>query len=306
MNKVFVIGLSGNSYFLESDHLPKKGETIITSNFSEEVGGKGYNQAVILNSLGTDVFFLSSIGNDEGGEKCISDLRKRGINFDLIKKDDKTAFAYILKDKYGENIVTEYPGASLKLKVNDIIDYKERIEASDILSLQFEVPFSANLEAISIAKEKGVKIIINPAPYNSEYASLLQFADIITPNEGEARAIFNLDEDEDLELIASKMDELKIKEVIVTIGKNGALHFKDGIITKYETIKITPVDTTGAGDAFNAMLCYCLSNNYDIEKAIIYSNVCASLSTLYKGAINYKASLKEIEAILETLEESDD
>ena len=291
MNKVFVIGLSGNSYFLKSDHLPKKGETLITTDFSEEVGGKGYNQVVTLKKLGCDAFFLSSIGSDDGGKKCVLDLKERGINFSLLEKDDKTAFAYILRDKFGENVVLEYPGASLKLKVLDVLEYKEEIEASDVLSLQFEVPFSCNLEAISIAKEKGVKIVINPAPYNSEYKSLLQFADVITPNEVEAREIFNLSDDEPLDRILDKMEEEKLKEVIVTIGKNGAIHFKDGIMTKYETIKVKAIDTTGAGDSFNAMLCYALANNYEVEDAIIYSNICASLSTLYKGAINSDISL---------------
>lgn len=295
MNKVFVIGLSGNSYFLKSEYLPKRGETLITRDFSEEVGGKGYNQAVLLKKLGCDVFFLSSVGCDDGGKKCIEDLEERKINFSLLEKEDKTAFAYILRDKYGENIVLEYPGASLKLKVLDVLDYKEEIEASDVLSLQFEVPFSANLEAISIAKEKGVKIVINPAPYNKEYKSLLQFADVITPNEVEARQIFNLDDDDPLDKILDKMEEEKIKEVIVTIGKNGCLHFKDGIITKYETIKVKPIDTTGAGDSFNAMYCYALANDYDTEKAIIYSNICASLSTLYQGAINSDITIEKIE-----------
>ena len=298
MNKVFVIGLSGNSYFLESDHLPKKGETLITTSFHEEVGGKGYNQADVLKKLGSDVFFLSTIGNDEGGKKCVDDLNKRGINNALLVKDDKTAFAYIVKDNDGENIVTEYPGASRKLKVNDVLEYKEKIASSDVLSLQFEVPFSANLEAISIAKENNVKIVINPAPYNEEYLSLLQFADVITPNEIEARSIFKLSDDDSLEKILDKMEEAKIKEVIVTIGKNGALHFKDGIITKYETIKINPVDTTGAGDSFNAMLCYALSNNYEMEEAIIKSNICASISTLFKGAINADISLEKINNLL--------
>lgn len=295
MNKVFVIGLSGNSYFLKSDYLPKRGETLITRDFSEEVGGKGYNQAVLLKKLGCDVFFLSSVGCDDGGKKCIRDLEEREINYSLLEKEDKTAFAYILRDKFGENIVLEYPGASLKLKVLDVLDYKEEIEASDVLSLQFEVPFSANLEAISIAKEKGVKIVINPAPYNKEYKSLLQFADVITPNEIEARQIFNLDDNEPLDKILDKMEEEKIKEVIVTIGKNGCLHFKDGIITKYETIKVKPIDTTGAGDSFNAMYCYALANDYETEKAIIYSNVCASLSTLYQGAINSDITIEKIE-----------
>ena len=298
MNKVFVIGLSGNSYFLKSDYLPKKGETLITRDFTEEVGGKGYNQAVLLKKLGCDVFYLSSIGTDEGGKKCTDDLKARGINFSLLEKEDKTAFAYILRDKFGENIVLEYPGASLKLKVLDVLDYKEQIEASDVLSLQFEVPFSANLEAISIAKEKGVKIVINPAPYNSEYKSLLQFADVITPNEIEARQIFNLDDDEPLEKILEKMEDEKLKEVIVTIGKNGCLHFKDGIMTKYETIKVNPVDTTGAGDSFNAMYCYSLANNFEQDDAITYSNICASLSTLYPGAINSEITIDMIKEII--------
>ena len=299
--RVFIMGLVGESFFLETEQLPKKGETIKTTNYREEIGGKGYNQALVLNKLGHPNYFLSTIGNDSGAKLVVDDFKKSNLKGDLLVKEDKTAFAFILTDKSGENIVNLYQGASLKLKVEDVIEKTNLIKDSKILSLQFEVPFSANLEAIGIALNCGTKIIINPAPYNPEYVPLLQFASIITPNEGEARKIFDLKDNESLELINERMQERNIKEVIVTIGKNGAMHFKDGIITKYDTIKINPVDTTGAGDSFNAMLCYALANDFDIDKAIIYSNICASLSTLEKGTKANTISLEKIENIYNTI-----
>lgn len=296
-NNIFIIGLVGNSYFLDTKSLPKKGETIKTYNYREEIGGKGYNQALVLNRLNANYYFLSSIGDDGGGIKTKEDFNKEQLKGELLVKNDKTAFAFILTDKFGENIVNLYQGASLKLKVEDILDKKEMIENSKVLSLQFEIPFSCNLEAISIALEKNVKIIINPAPYNEEYLSLLQFASIITPNEIEARQIFKLSDTDPIEEISNRMKDMNIKEVIVTLGKKGAMHFKNGIITKYDTIKINPVDTTGAGDTFNAMLCYALANDFDIDKAIIYANISASLSTLEKGARGENITLERIENI---------
>ncbi len=298
MKRVFVIGLGGESLFLKVDHFHKIGETVQAQSLHSECGGKGYNQAVALQRFGANTIFLSAVGNDNNGDKCIKYLLDNNIDAKIIKKDLPTPLATILIDKNGENQVTVYNGAISLLNENDVDLYQKEISESDILLLQLEVPLNVNLRAMEIAKKNNVKVILNPAPAKLYSDELLQKADIITPNEEEARTIFKLNDNDDLEIIKDKMKKFNIKEVIVTIGSNGALHFKNGKCQHFPGVFAKTIDTTGAGDIFNAMLAYQLSMNKEIEEAIKYANVCASISTTKKGVMEAIPSIKEVEAII--------
>lgn len=293
MKKVFVIGLSGESIFLNVDHFHKLGETIHAESLETECGGKGYNQAVALKKFGADVTYLSSIGKDVYGDKCEKYLMDNGVKTIMIRKNLPTALATILTDKNSENQVTVYSGATVELSGKDVEEVEEKIKECDYLLLQLEVPLEANLKAVEIAKKHNVKIVINPAPAQNYTLELLQSADIITPNEEEAKTIFDLKE-EPLEKILDKMDEHKIKEVIVTIGKNGAMHFKNGNIDIIPSIKVEAIDTTGAGDTFNAMLVYQLSLGLDTKESIRWANVAAALSTTKRGVMKAIPNVDEI------------
>lgn len=293
MRKIFVVGLSGESIFLKVDHFHKLGETIHAQTLETECGGKGYNQAVALKKFGADVTYLSSIGKDVYGGKCEKYLMDNGVKPIMIRKNLPTALATILTDKNSENQVTVYSGATVELSGKDVEEVEEEIKECDYLLLQLEVPLEANLKAVEIAKKNNVKIVINPAPAQNYTLELLQSADIITPNEEEAKVIFDL-KDEPLEKIIDKMVEYKIKEVVVTIGKEGAMHFKDGIVEVIPSIKVNAIDTTGAGDTFNAMLVNKLSLGYDIKESIKWANIAAALSTTKRGVMNAIPTLDEI------------
>lgn len=294
-NKVTVIGLSGESIFLSVDEFHKMGETLHANSFNSEVGGKGYNQVLALKEFDCDVFFLSSIGSDFNGKNCEKFLNERNIKNLMVKKDIPTAIATILTNSKGDNQVTVYEGAVSLLNEEDVLLISEEIKTSKVLSLQLEVPLCANLQAAKIAKENNVKIIINPAPVINYSLELLQYADIITPNESEARKIFSLDENDDLEKIKEKIEDLKLNEVIVTLGEKGAVYFNKGETKYYSPLKVASVDTTGAGDIFNAMLVKMIALGKDVDEAIKYAIVASALSVTKKGVVNAIPLLSEIE-----------
>lgn len=298
MSKVFVIGLSGESIFLKVNHFHKPGETLHADSLNSECGGKGYNQAVALKKFGSNVSYLSSVGKDLYGDKCEKYLLEKGINAFMIKKDTPTALATILTNDLGDNQVTVFTGATNLLDEEDVLKVENEIASSNYLLLQLEVPLKANLKAVEIAKKNNVKIVINPAPAKNYTLEFLQSADIITPNEEEAKTIFNIN---NLEEIKEKMIELKIKEVIVTCGSEGALHFKNGNINKFPTLKVEAIDTTGAGDTFNAMLVYKLSNGYSVDESIKWANVAASLSATKRGVMEAIPSIDEIKKTCEKI-----
>jgi len=278
MAKISVIGICGNSIFMNVDHFHQKGETVSAESVFEEIGGKGFNQAVTCAKMGAEVSFLGAIGDDSDGEKCIEAAKEFGINgFFAVKSGIRTTFAVILTDKNGENKVTAYKSA--ELVEDDVISFEEEIKSSDILLLQHEVPKEANCLAVEIARKHNVRVILNPAPIRDIPESIAKSVFVVTPNEQENRAI----------------ETKRFKNVITTLGNKGCSINDETFI---KAMDVTPVDTTGAGDTFNGVLAVFLAEGKDLETAARYA-VCASgLSVTKKGVLNSIPTREQIERMI--------
>lgn len=275
MAKIAVIGICGNSIFMQVDHFHQKGETLVAERVYEEIGGKGINQAIACARMGAEVSFLAAIGDDKDGEMCRLAAKDNNINgFFAEKKGLKTTFAVILTDKNGENQVTGYRCA--ELSTEDVIAFSKEIASSDILLLQNEVPDDVNKTAVEIAKKHNVKVILNPAPIREIPDSIANNVFAVTPNEQEKQAI----------------DISRFANCITTLGKDGCSINGNTFI---KAIDVKAVDTTGAGDTFNGVLAVLLAEGKDLETACRYA-VCASgLSVTKSGVINSIPKRTDIE-----------
>ncbi len=275
MAKISVIGICGNSIFMNVDHFHEKGETLVAESVYEEIGGKGINQAVACARMGAEVSFLAAVGDDDDGRKCRLTARENGINgFFAVKEGMKTTFAVILTDKNGENQVTGFRSA--ELSVDDVISFEEEIVNSDILILQHEVPEEVNEVAVELANKHNVKIILNPAPIRPISQSVAESVFAVTPNEQEQKAI----------------DIDRFGNVITTLGSKGCSINNQKFI---KAIAVKPVDTTGAGDTFNGVLAVCLAEGKDIETACKYAVCGSGLSVTKSGVLNSIPTKNEIE-----------
>ena len=275
MAKISVIGICGNSIFMNVDHFHEKGETIVASSVYEEIGGKGINQAVACAKMGANVSFLGAIGDDNDGEKCKQTAKDYGIKgVFALKKGMKTTFAVILTDKNGENQVTSYRSA--ELCADDVINFEKEIANSDVLLLQHEVPQEVNEAAINLANKHKVKVILNPAPIREIPLKISKLVFAVTPNEQEVKAI----------------DKTIFKNIITTQGKKGcSINDK----TFVDAIDVTPVDTTGAGDTFNGILAVCLAEGKDIYNSCKYAVCGSGLSVTKSGILKSIPTKEEIE-----------
>ena len=275
MAKIAVIGICGNSIFMNVDHFHEKGETLNANSVYEEIGGKGINQAVACAKMGAEVSFLGAIGDDADAEKCRQVAREYGINgFFATKKGMKTTFAVILTDKNGENQVTGYRSA--ELSIEDVISFEEEIKNSDILLLQQEVPESVNEVAVELANKHNVKIILNPAPIRTIPEKIAESVFAVTPNEQEQKAI----------------DTDRFRNVITTLGSKGCSINNEKFIN---AIAVKPVDTTGAGDTFNGTMAVLLAEGKPLETACRYAVLASGLSVTKKGVLNAIPTREEIE-----------
>ena len=275
MAKIAVIGICGNSVFMETDHFHQKGETIVASSYNSEYGGKGFNQAVAAARMGAKVSFLGAAGSDEHAKGCEKTLLSEGIKSCLIFKEGVTTSAFILTDKHGENQVTVYRGN--ELSKDDVYTFENEIKNCDILLLQNEVPEEVNISAINIAKKYNKKVILNPAPAKALTSEAYKSVYLVTPNEQEAESV-NLND---------------FEHYIITKGKAGCVI--DGE-TCVEALKVTPVDTTGAGDTFNGVLSVCLADGMSLSEASKYATVASGLSVTKKMVLNsipYKNEIEE-------------
>jgi len=276
MRRVAVIGIVGNSVFLEVEKFHEGGETVEAKSVHFELGGKGFNQAVAAARYGAEVSFLAAVGADSA-DAVNSFLNSEGIEAVLSKKEEQTAFASIVTDRSGSNHVTVYQGA--QLSAGDVAAFENQIKHADVLLINNEVDEEINVAALKIAKENGVKVILNPAPARKSCDFILENVDLFTPNEHETLGLEEKD------------------NVIVTVGKRGC-------IIKSENKNIpalsvgTVLDTTGAGDTFNGVLAAALSEKTELCEAARIANTASSIGVTRKYAVSSIPTRKEIEEIL--------
>lgn len=274
MAKISVIGICGNSIFMNVDHFHENGETLAAENAYEEIGGKGINQAIAASRMGAEVSFLAAIGDDSDGKKCRRCAKENNIKGIFKTKDEKTTFACILTDKHGENRVTVYRAA--ELSPEDVLDFECEIAESDLLLLQHEVPAEVNEAAVKLAKKHNVKVILNPAPIRQISDGIAESVFTVTPNEQERQAI----------------DVSRFQNCITTLGSRGC-SINDEVFI--ESIKVQAVDTTGAGDTFNGVLAVCIAEGMDLKTACKYAVTASGLSVTKKYVLNSIPTRKEIE-----------
>lgn len=272
MARIAIIGLVGRSMFFEVPRFHSGGETITAKSLYEEWGGKGFNQAVAAARQDTAVSFLGAVNAADA--KAIKDFcLKEGIRATLATKKKPTATAAILTDGTGETRVTVYPGAELEVK--DVDGFAGSIAMADFLLLNNEVPEAVNLAAVAIAKQYGVKIIFNPAPARKLPKAIVEAVTIFTPNEFEEKLLassFQLLGDDGLRANSSKLKA----EVVTTLGAKGCRIGSTGEVVPAPAVKA--VDSTGAGDTFNAVLAVRLAEGEELREACVAANEAAAQS----------------------------
>lgn len=276
--KIAVLGLCGNSVFLNVDHFHVPGETVHAQGLYAEPGGKGYNQAVAAARLGAEVTFLGCIGDDADGRTCMDFLEKEGITpVPQILKEVPSAYACILTDKDGENRVTVFSGAAQHLTPEFIREQEAVIAESDLLLLNNEYPQSCNQTAVEIARHYGVRVVYNPAPARQVSAEFLAKCDIITPNLSETAVLIGAAET-NLSTLAREFRERGLPNAVITLGGDGAAVLEGERAVHIPACKAKAVDTTGAGDTFTAALSVALLEGKPLTDAAVWAANAAALS----------------------------
>jgi ribokinase len=303
-NKVVVIGSYNTDLTIKTGRIPRPGETIIGGIFSEGGGGKGANQAVAAARAGADVSFIARVGNDALGRVGVNRLidEKIDTRFIFLDNDVPTGVAFIVVDERGENSIVVASGANARLSPSDIDTAQDEIFSAGVLLVQLESPIEAIRAAIKKSHERDTIVILNPAPAQSLEQNLLQEIDIITPNKVEAEMItgIKVTDEESLRSIVKKFFEYGIKNVLITLGSKGVFAGLPDIMKFIPAFKVSPIDSTGAGDVFSGSLAAFISEGMPIEKAIKLASASASISVTRMGAQRSAPDRMEIENFIFT------
>ena len=297
---VTVIGSIHMDFYIKLPKLPQAGETVIGSGFTMLPGGKGANQAVASAKLGMKTFMVSRVGNDVFGEKLLKNLEKYGVDIKYVRVDPTThtGIAFILLDETsGENMIAVAPGTDMRVSRKDVDEAIDAISQSNILLMQLEIPLDIVVYASRKAYEEGVKVILNPAPAAVLPEDLYKYIYVITPNRVEAELLtgVSIRELSDVEKAGRILLERGVEYVVITLGAEGSLLISRDFTEHIPAFKTKVVDTTGAGDAFNAALAVSLAEGYDLREACIRANAAAAIKVSKLGAQSGLPTRDELE-----------
>jgi ribokinase len=275
---------------MKVERLPGVGETLLGTGYRVDYGGKGSNQAVGCARLGARVSFVAKIGKDAFGEMALGLYRDEDIDTGHVQQttEGPTGVGFIIVDaNSGHNCITIDPGANELLSVSDVSRCFSTAGEPAVVLTQLEIPVAAAAAAMAHGRACGAVTILNPAPVRPLPASVLQLVDVLTPNETEAKLLAGIQPGTSIEpeKLARELIRLGVKEVVLTLGERGALIVTSSAATHIPAIEVAAVDTTGAGDAFNAGLAMALACGAGLEDAGRFAVVTGGLSVTREGVV---------------------
>jgi|TARA_B110000037_G_scaffold212998_2_gene266654 ribokinase len=284
------------------ERIPKVGETILGGEFLTCPGGKGANQAVAAARAGADLTFVGRLGADHHGDEIFEGFKADDIDTSFVVRDSKTptGVGLIFVAETGENSIGVASGANAQLSPDDVVASAAAFETASVLLLQLEVPLETVVAAAELAREKNVRLILNPAPAQSLPDSLMRMVSILTPNETEAElltgiAIKSVD---DAERAASALRKRGVETIVLTLGDQGAFVSQADGCYLVPAFAVAAVDTVAAGDVFNGALAVALAEGSDLKDAVRFANAAAAHSVTVPGAQLSAPKRSEIEAVL--------
>lgn len=317
--KVAVIGSLNMDIVVEARQIPQIGETLLGDRVRFIPGGKGANQAVAAARLGANTSMIGAVGADAFGEDLLAALRKEGIDVSGVKRlaDTATGVASIYVTD-GDNSILVVSGANDQVTPADIDQHLDKLKEADIVLLQLEIPVETVFYTARIAKSLGKKVILNPAPARELPQELYGYIDFITPNRTELGWYVGMGADttgaldgpnttstsstsnkssttgtsgtsgtnsDFLRLAMQRLKELGAAQVVTTLGAEGAAYLDEaGAVRAVAGHVVSVVDTTGAGDCFNAALAIALVQGLSLEEAIRYASLASALAVTKFGA----------------------
>ncbi|MDR3496592.1 MAG: ribokinase [Ancalomicrobiaceae bacterium] len=300
--RIAVIGSTNVDLVTYLKRMPRPGETIAADSFEMGQGGKGANQAVAAAKLGAEVIMLGAVGDDAFAGPTLTHLSGYGVDVSHIRRalGVSSGVASILVDPSGENVIMIVAGANGTMSAADIEAASADLMTCDLILLQLEIPLDAVYAALEFGRKHGVKTLLNPAPANPDLdPDHVRLASFLVPNETELAILTGLSVDSESQIAtaAKSLIDKGVGTVIVTMGSRGALLVEAEAVTRIEPVKVTPVDTVGAGDAFVGAFARYYAAGVGVVPALDMAAAYAADSVTRRGTQKAYATEQEFDRI---------
>lgn len=295
--RILVVGSLNMDLVVRVSRHPSLGETILGGEFHTFPGGKGANQAVAASRLGARVAMIGRTGADSFGETLLSALKNDGVDTRYIPRDPVAAsgVALITVSAEGKNTIVVASGANARLSIQDVEAAEKAFEEAQVMITQLESPLPTVRRAVQLARRHGVLTILNPAPAAPLEPDFLAEIDYLIPNENELQLLSGTD---DLLRGADKLQQLGVKNLVVTLGEKGTMVVRGETRQHIPAFQVKAVDTTAAGDAFIGAFAIALIQGLDIYEAVRWGNAAGAFAATRPGAQPSLPDRKQLEEIL--------
>ena len=298
---IYILGSINMDMVANVPYMPKSGETLSADKFYTNPGGKGANQAVAIAKLGGEVKMIGKVGNDAFGAPLKAHLSAFGVNVDFVTRaETNSGLAMIIVEK-GDNRIILDKGANYAITEKDVDEGLFDAKEGDVLVMQLEIPLEIVEYAARLAKSKNMTVVLNPAPAVKLNENLMQYVDIVAPNESEAEILTGISPAGDVEiaLTVKKLYALGAKRVIITLGGRGSVISEGQSITYIKPRKVKVVDTTSAGDTFIGAFVLKFAGGASAVEAANFASVASSITITREGAANSIPTLKEVQEVID-------
>ena len=304
--RIAVIGSNMVDLVTYVNRMPVRGETVEAPSFEMGHGGKGANQAVAAAKLGASVVMITAVGDDMFADRTIQNLASLGVDTTYVKRvaGKSSGVATIMVEPSGENSILIVKGANSDLSPADVEGAAEALKTCDLILLQLEVPLETVYAAIAFGKRNGIRTVLNPAPATPELdPERLRDVSFFIPNETELAILTGLPVGTDQEIgdAARSLVGKGVETVIVTLGARGALLTTREGVSRIAPVRVEPVDTTGAGDAFVGSFARYFAAGLSSEAALAKAALYAADSVTRRGTQKAYASEAQFEAFCQSL-----
>ena len=284
--RVLSFGSLNIDYVYKVDHFVNKGETLSSKSLQVFTGGKGLNQSIALAKAGVEVYHAGMLGED--GKMLLEAMDEAGVHIEYVKVQSKvrTGNAIIQNDLQGDNCILLYGGANQQIEETYIDEVLEQFGSEDWLLIQNEINNLPYL--VGQAKEKGMRIILNPSPMNEKIAELpLDKIDYFILNEVEAQQLLKkeLKDGRDGKVLAEEIKTAFPDAMIVlTQGEKGSVYYDGEQCVSQEIFKVKAIDTTAAGDTFTGYFVGGILNGDSPEVAMRIAAKASAIAVTRPGA----------------------
>ncbi|GFZ88841.1 ribokinase [Dyella caseinilytica] len=293
MTRLVVVGSINMDLVTLAQRFPGPGETLLGERFLSVHGGKGGNQAVAAARLGAEVHMVGAVGDDDFAQPLWDALAAEGVDITHVAriKDCGSGTASITVAD-GENQIIVVPGANARVTPAHVANANSLIAGADAVLVQMEIPLETVEATLRIAHQEHVPVILNPAPAQRLPETWLKLARYITPNQHELAILLGADPAEDFRSLMRRAP----CPVVLTRGAEGAWYREEGEPQHQSGFRVEAVDSTGAGDTFNAALAVFLHEGLPI--AVRKACAAAALSVTRLGARGGMPHQADIDVLL--------